>query len=333
MRWSSSGLPRTGTGAGALIASTWPPAIGLTSASAASPISARSHGTSHAQRGRRRRGPAAAGRRPGAASAARSAAPSRPSRRSSPSLEVGSSRAWSSSRLARMLVRGVRSSCEASATNSRCALHHLLRLASGRRRARRSIWSRCGPARRPRRRCSGCGDRAARGRGSSAISRAVAVSAAIGRIARLGDREAGECREQGAAETPATRKSQSRLMVSSTDSSARAYWTYVRDPKPRDPLPVATSKAPTRLIPGVAGPEIVRRTRWLHDDLAVWQLRIDAEEEPAEAPCCVELDLLARVSVCDVGDVATCWLSTWPRSRRPRVGSRRGSGSSPAGRR
>ena len=65
-------------------------------------------------RARRRRGRAAAGRRPGGSSAARSAAPTsrglRPARRRAPR---------SSSRLASTLVSGVRSSCEASATNSR----------------------------------------------------------------------------------------------------------------------------------------------------------------------------------------------------------------------
>ena len=66
------------------------------------------------RRAGRRRAPAAAGRRPAGASGASSAAPprrSRPARRSSSSV--------SSSRLASTLVSGVRSSCEASATNSR----------------------------------------------------------------------------------------------------------------------------------------------------------------------------------------------------------------------
>ena len=67
-----------------------------------------------APRARRRRARAAAGRRPGGACAARSAAPTRPSRAAR-----RASSASSSSRLARMLVSGVRSSCEASATKSR----------------------------------------------------------------------------------------------------------------------------------------------------------------------------------------------------------------------
>ena len=62
----------------------------------------------------RRRGPAAAGRPPAGASAAWSAAPPRRSRACSPL-----SSSVSSSRLASTLVSGVRSSCEASATNSR----------------------------------------------------------------------------------------------------------------------------------------------------------------------------------------------------------------------
>ncbi len=76
--------------------------------------SRRGRAAAWASRGRRRRGPAAAGRRPAGACAATSAAPTSPSRAARPR-----ARSASSSRLARMLVSGVRSSCEASATNSR----------------------------------------------------------------------------------------------------------------------------------------------------------------------------------------------------------------------
>ena len=149
--------------------------------------------------GRRRRGPAAAGRRPGGSSAARSAGRSRRSR----GLRPGSARrseACSSSRLASTLVSGVRSSCEASATNSRCFCIARLALGAGGVERAQHLVERLGQLadlvvdrrlRHPLRGVAGVGD-LARGRGQRGD-----------RPHRpAGDREPGEAGEQGAAEDP-----------------------------------------------------------------------------------------------------------------------------------
>ncbi len=59
----------------------------------------------------------------------------------------------------------------------------------------------------------------------SAISRAVAVSEAIGRIARLAIASPERLASRVPPSTPAAISNQSRLIVESTCSSLRAYWT------------------------------------------------------------------------------------------------------------
>ena len=97
-----------------------------------------------------------------------------------------------------MLVSGVRSSCEASATNSRCACI----ICSVSERAASSSRSICSSVRASSPTSSSVSGSGMRCEGSRvvAISRAVAVSAAIGRIARPATAIAGERGEQGAAE-------------------------------------------------------------------------------------------------------------------------------------
>ena len=106
----------------------------------------------------------------------------------------------SSSRLASTLVSGVRSSCEASATNSRWRSQHRLGLVARRRRALRASRPACAPARRPRRRRPASGP-ARVGVARAARSRARWRSARrSGAIARRASIEPGEQREAGAAE-------------------------------------------------------------------------------------------------------------------------------------
>ena len=97
-----------------------------------------------------------------------------------------------------MLVSGVRSSWEASATNSRCFFIAASRSA----RAASSERSICSSVRASSPTSSSIFGSGMWREGSpvSAISRALAVSEETGRIARAGDRQAGEAGEQGAAE-------------------------------------------------------------------------------------------------------------------------------------
>ncbi len=59
----------------------------------------------------------------------------------------------------------------------------------------------------------------------AAISRAVAVSEAIGRIARSAIASAGEAGEQRAAEDAGDDEQPESLIVDSTCSTLRPYWT------------------------------------------------------------------------------------------------------------
>ena len=129
MRWSSSALPSTRSGCSLSMTKTRLPISGAASAAASPAISARS------TRPWAERRPASA-----RASSSRSLT-SRLIRREERSAESTTSRssAWSappsdacsSSRLASTLVSGVRSSCEASATNSRCCCSAVLPLGPG----------------------------------------------------------------------------------------------------------------------------------------------------------------------------------------------------------
>ena len=195
-RWSSSALPSIGTGPSASSSSGGRPRPG--GPRRPPPRRSRPGRRRCARAGaRRRRGPAAGGRRPGGASAARSAARSRPSR-APRRWPRRSSRSCSSSRFARMLVSGVRSSCEASATNSRWALDHLLRLVAGRVELARASSRACARAPRSRRR-PGAPASSARGRGWSR-SRGRWRSARRSGASPGRRPEAGESGEHGAAE-------------------------------------------------------------------------------------------------------------------------------------
>ena len=147
---------------------------------------------------RRRRGPAAAGRRPAGSSAATSAAPSRPSRgprscsgaaqRSLEQLEVGED----AGQRRAQLVRGV-------GDELALLLHRRLALGARRVEGAEHLLEGAGQladlvvGRRARACC-------AEGSRVSAISRAVAVSEAIGRIARLAIASPARVASSGAAE-------------------------------------------------------------------------------------------------------------------------------------
>ena len=123
-----------------------------------------------------------------------------------------------------MLVSGVRSSCEASATNSRCffiAASRSVRAASSERSICSSV------------RASSPTSSSAFGAGMwregspvSAILRAVAVSEETGRIARPAIARPARLASRVPARTPAAMKSQRRSMVESTWARLRPYWTY-----------------------------------------------------------------------------------------------------------
>ena len=122
-----------------------------------------------------------------------------------------------------MLVSGVRSSCEASATNSRWRR----RADSRSERAASSESSICSSVR-----ASSPTSSSARGCGMwlegspvSAISRAVAVSEEIGRIARRAIATPARLASTVAPITPAAISSQSRPTVESMCCSSRPYWT------------------------------------------------------------------------------------------------------------
>ncbi len=115
-----------------------------------------------------------------------------------------------------MLVSGVRSSCEASATNSRWRLDHLLGLRARRVERRAASRRASARARRPRRRRSGIGH-PPRGVAGRWRSRARPRSATeIGRIARSATASPASAGEDGADRGPRPpRKSQSRPIVDS----------------------------------------------------------------------------------------------------------------------
>ena len=129
----------------------------------------------------------------------------------------------SSSRFASTLVSGVRSSCEASATNSRWRCSALLGLRARRvERVEHAV-----------ERARELGDlvvglvvgmRRAGSRVRS-ILRAVAVSAAIGAIARVATTGPASSARPAPLSTPMMRNRRTRLTVASTSASGRAYWT------------------------------------------------------------------------------------------------------------
>ena len=197
----------------------WSPATGSSSAAASVTTSDEVDRLRAARRGRRRRARAAAGRRPGGACGARSAA-----RRRRPRAARPSSSSSSSSRLASTEVSGVRSSCEASATNSRWRAS----VASVSARASSSACEhRLQRARQLGDLVVGLGVR-----DPHATGRACARSRA--RRGQLGDRlhraargrQAGEQRQRGAAEHAEGRGTRfTRLAVAWTSESSRAYWS------------------------------------------------------------------------------------------------------------
>ena len=180
---------------------------------------------------------------------------------SSPRRSAVSSRSWSSSRLARMLVSGVRSSCEASATNSRCACI----ICSVSERAASSSRSICSRVRASSPTSSSVSGSGMRSEGSrvEAISRAVAVSVGDRPHRAPRDRDPGQSREQRCR--PARRlprNSHSLLIVASRLSVLRAYWTKSGSMDPgawrhadrghrqvADPSDLSTSAGPGRGAP------------------------------------------------------------------------------------
>ena len=122
-----------------------------------------------------------------------------------------------------MLVSGVRSSCEASATNSRwrfSAASRSARAASSERSISSSVLASSPTSSSTR----GCG-MWLEGSPVSAIVRAVAVSEAIGRIARRAIATPARLASRVAPSTPAAIRSQSRPTVESMCCSSRPYWT------------------------------------------------------------------------------------------------------------
>ena len=131
--------------------------------------------------------------------------------------------ACSSSRLARTLVSGVRSSCEASATNSRCLRHRRLALGARRVELAQHLLERAGQL--PDLVVDLGVGHWRDGSPVAAIWRAVAVSAEIGRIARLAIATPARLASRVPPRMPATMKSQSRSTVESTWAMLRPYWT------------------------------------------------------------------------------------------------------------
>ena len=122
-----------------------------------------------------------------------------------------------------MLVSGVRSSCEASATNSRCfciAASRSARAAS----SERSICSRVRASSPTSSSTFGSG-MWLEGSPVSAISRAVAVSEEIGRIAAPAIASPARLASSVPPRMPAAMKSQRRSIVESMWSTLRPYWT------------------------------------------------------------------------------------------------------------
>ena len=203
-----------------------------------------------ARRARRRCARAAAGRRPAGASAARSAAPSarrRPRRRRSDSA--------SSSRFASTLVSGVRSSCEASATNWRWRAS----IASVSPRAASS--SRSIPSQRARQLGDlvvglAAGARSREGSRVRAISAAVEVSSAIGAIAR----RAIAIPASSARPVPSEHAEQQEQL----DARDRRLGVGDRRPYWMITWPIGSSLPDTRTIAGAADARGSRARSWLH---------------------------------------------------------------------
>ena len=122
-----------------------------------------------------------------------------------------------------MLVSGVRSSCEASATNSRwaCTICWVSDLAAS---SWRSISSRVVVSSAISSSLLGRGSRR-EGSRVVAISLAAAVSAAIGLIARPATARPARVARIVPPITPRPRNSHSRSTVASTSLRSRAYWT------------------------------------------------------------------------------------------------------------
>ena len=120
-----------------------------------------------------------------------------------------------------MLVSGVRSSCEASATKSRCAWI----IASVSERAASSSRSICSSVRASSATSSSDSGIGIRRDGSRvvAISRAAVVSEEMGRIARPATASPASAASTVPPTTPIPRKSQSLLRVASSGSRSRAY--------------------------------------------------------------------------------------------------------------
>ena len=134
-----------------------------------------------------------------------------------------SSDSWSSSRLASVLVSGVRSSCEASATKSRWACIACSRSVRASSSAR-SIWSSVAASSPTSSSATGRGTRR-EGSRVAAISRAAPVRAAIGRIARRATTNPATAASTVPTSTPVARKSHMRSIVESRSLRLRAYWT------------------------------------------------------------------------------------------------------------
>ena len=132
------------------------------------------------------------------------------------------SRSWSNSRLARMLVSGVRSSCDASATNSRCNCI-ICSVSDRAASSSRSIWSSVRASSPTSSSRSGSGIRC-EGSRVVAIERAVLVSVAIGRMARPAMAMPASAARAVPPRTPSARNSHRRLMVPLRLSVLRAYW-------------------------------------------------------------------------------------------------------------
>ena len=183
---------------------------------------------------RRGRPGGAAARGPASARASSSrSATSRRIRREERSAEAAASRcspssaSSSSSRLASTEVSGVRSSCEASATNSRwrasVASVSRARLVERVRASPRA----CAASSATSSSASGRGMRSDGSRVRS-ISRAASVSSAIGSIARRAVARPASSASAAPPSTPRPRNSFTRLAVACTSESRRAYWTYER---------------------------------------------------------------------------------------------------------
>ncbi len=120
-----------------------------------------------------------------------------------------------------MLVSGVRSSCEASATNSRCTCI-ICSVSERAASSSRSIWSSVRASSPTSSSVSGAGMRS-EGSRVEAISLAVAVRLETGRMARPAIAIPARAASRVPPSTPPPRNSHSLLMVASRLSVLRAY--------------------------------------------------------------------------------------------------------------